>query len=45
MDKKVTKLKFKAGNSKEYKAKVIWDSAVYTNKAKSYLSGLYNLVA
>ena len=37
-------LEFKAGNNSEYKVEVIWDSAVYANKAKSYLSGLYYLV-
>ena len=44
IDKWVTKLK--AGNSKEYKVKAIWDSAVYANKSESgQLLGLYYLVA
>ena len=33
--KKVTKLEFEAGNSKEYKIEAIWDSIVYANEAKS----------
>ena len=45
VDKKITKLEFKVGNSKEYKVEAIWDSAVYANKAKSHLLGLYYLVA
>ena len=44
MDKKVTELEFKAGNSKEYKVEAIWDSAVYVNKAESHLPGLYYLI-
>ena len=44
MDKKVTKLEFKANNSKEYKVEAIRDSTVYANKVKSYLPGLYYLV-
>lgn len=44
MDKNVTELD--NGNSKEYKVKAIWDSAVYANKlAESYLLGLYYLVS
>ena len=45
VDKKITKLEFEINNSKEYKVEVIWDSAVYANKAKRHLSGLYYLVA
>ena len=46
VDKKVTELKFKfAGNSKEYKMKAIWKSAVYGNKTEDYLPSLYYLVA
>ena len=45
MDEKITKLEIKAGDSKEYKMEVIWDRAIYANKAKSYLPGLYYLVA
>ena len=45
VDKKITKLEFEAGNSKEYKIQAIWDSAVYASKAKNDLLGLYYLVA
>ena len=45
IDKKVTKLEFKAGNSKKYKVEAIWDSAVYANKTKGQLPGLYYLVS
>ena len=45
VDKKVTELEFKVGNSKEYKVEAIWDSTVYANKAKGYLPKLYYLVA
>ena len=45
VDKKVMELEFEAGNSKEYKEKAIWDSAIYANKAKDYLPGFYYLVA
>ena len=38
-------LELKAGDNKEYKVKIIWDSAIYANKAKSHLPGLYYLVA
>ena len=38
-------LEFEAGNSKEYKAETIWNSAVYVNKAEGHLPGLYYLVA
>ena len=31
---------FEALDSKEYKIEIIWDSAVYANKAKSHLPGL-----
>ena len=44
-DKKLMELEFEAGNSKEYKVEIIWDSAVFGNKAKGYLLGLYYLVA
>ena len=42
---KFTKLEFEFGNSKKYKVKAIWDTAVYVNKAESHLPGLYYLVA
>ena len=45
VDKTVTKLEFEANDSKKYKVEAIWDSAVYANKAKVYLVGLYYLVA
>ena len=45
VDKTVTKLEFEAGYSKEYEMEVIWDSAIYANKAKDYLLSLYYLVA
>ena len=45
VDKKVTKFDFEAGNSKEYKMKVIQDSTIYANKTKNHLPGLYYLVA
>ena len=45
VDEKITELKFKAGNSKEYKVEVIRNSAVYANKVEGYLLGLYYLVA
>ena len=46
VDKRVTKLKLKAGNNEEYKVEAIWDSAVYTSKLKSgQLPSLYYLVA
>ena len=44
VDKKITQLEFEAGNSKEYKMEAIQDIAVYANKAKGYLPGLYYLV-
>ena len=44
MDKKVTKLEFEDGDSKEYAMEAIWDRAVYANKAKSHLPGLYYLI-
>ena len=44
VDKKVTKLDFEAGNSKEYKIEAIWDSAVYTRESENYLPELYYLV-
>ena len=40
VDIKITELEFEAGNSKEYKVKAIWDSAVYVNKAESFLLSL-----
>ena len=45
VDENVTELKFDAGNSKEYKVEVIWDSAVYARELEGHLSGLYYLVA
>ena len=44
MDKKVRELEFEASNSKKYKMKAIWESAIYANKAESYLPYLYYLV-
>lgn len=32
------------GKNKKYKVEEIWDSAVYTKKSKSYLSGFYYLI-
>ena len=45
VDEKVTALEFEAGDSKKYKIEAIWDNAVYANKAKGHLPGLYYLVA
>ena len=45
VDENITKLKFEADNSKKYKVKAIWNSAVYAHEAKSHLLGLYYLVA
>ena len=45
VDKKITELEFEADNSKEYKVEAIRDIAVYANKAKGHLPGLYYLVA
>ena len=46
VDKRVTEIELKAGDSKEYEVEAIWDSAVYANKLKSgQLPGLYYLVA
>ena len=45
VDNKVTKLDFKASNSKEYKVEAIRDSAVYTKELRDYLSGFYYLIA
>ena len=45
IDKKVTELKFEAGNSREYKVEAIWDSAVYSKEVKNHLPDLYYLVA
>ena len=45
VDKKITELEFEAGDSNEYKVEAIWNSAVFANKAKSHLPGLYYLVA
>ena len=44
VDKKITKLEFEVGNSKEYEVQVIWGSTVYVNKAKGHLPGLYYLI-
>ena len=38
VNKNITKLEA-ANNSKEYKVEAIWNSAIYANKAKGYLSG------
>ena len=38
------KFKFDNGNSKEYKVEAIQNGAVYTNKTKGHLQGLYYLV-
>ena len=46
LDKKVIKLEFKpASNSKKNEMEAILDSAIYANKAKDHLPGLYHLVA
>ena len=45
IDKKVMELEFEFGKSKKYKVEVIWNSAVYANKAEGYLANLYFLVA
>ena len=46
VDNRVTKLKFEAGNSEEYKVEIIWNSAVYASELESdQLPGLYYLVA
>ena len=44
MDKIISKLEFEANNSKEYKVETIWNCAIYANKAKIHLPGLYYLV-
>ena len=44
VDKKVMKLEFEVSNSKEYKVETIWHNAVYANKAKGHLPGLYFLI-
>ena len=46
VDKEVRQIEFDtSNNSGEYKAKAIWDSAVYVRESKSgHLSGLYYLV-
>ena len=36
---------YEAVDNKKYKVKVIWDSTIYTNKAKGYLLGLYCFIA
>ena len=35
VDKRVSELELEAGNSKEYKVEVIWNSAVYASKSES----------
>ena len=35
VDKQVMELELKAGNSKEYKVKAIWDNTVHTNELES----------
>ena len=45
VDQKITRWSFGAGDSKKYKFEAIWDSAVYVNKIKGYLPGLYYLIA
>ena len=42
---RVTKLDFEVGNSKEYKVKAIWDSAIYAKESEGHVPGLYYLVA
>ena len=47
VDKKVRQIEFNAGNndSRKYKVKAIWDSAVYTKESESgHLLSLYYLV-
>ena len=41
----VTELEFEPGNKKKYKVNAICNSGVYAKEAKSYLPGLYYLVA
>ena len=46
VDKRVTKLELKAGNSEEYEIAAICDSIVYASKSElGQLPGLYYLVA
>ena len=45
IDNKVTELEFEAGNSKEYKVKVIRDNAIHANKAEDHLPVSYYLFA
>ena len=45
MDKKMTELKFKAGNSKEYKLKATCNNAIYVKEAEGHLLALYYLLA
>ena len=46
VDENVMELEFDAGDSKMYKVKAIWDSAVYAMESESgHLLGLYYLVA
>lgn len=44
VNKKVTELKFKAGKSKEYKVKAIYNNGVYAKKTKVHLPGVYYLI-
>ena len=43
VDKNVTELEFKAGDSEEYKIEAICDNAINAKEAKSHLPGLYYL--
>ena len=45
VDKKLTELKFEAGNREEYRVEAICDSAIYIKKVEGHLSGLYYLIA
>ena len=46
VSEEVPELDFSDKDSKEFKVKAIWDSAVYANKLESgHLPGLYYLVA
>ena len=45
VDKRVTKLDFEAGNSKEYKVEAIWDSAIDAKELEDHPPGFYYLVA
>ena len=39
------KLKFEAGDNKEYEVEKIWDSTIYAKESTGQLPGLYYLVS